>query len=132
MSKYSFPEVEIALSSSNSSETPFAIAFPLFILTGASSKRAASIFKITSAQSKISFPNLFTELFLLVKASFLTGKIAFNEFLSKYLISTEINKDFDFFIYCDTLYNLIKHLFHENIENFFEPLLKNSSQVVFF
>jgi len=44
---------------------------------------------------------------------------SFNEFLNKYLISTEINKDFDFFIYCDTLYNLIKHLFHENIENFF-------------
>ena len=83
LSKYSFPEVEIALSSSNSSETPFAIAFPLFILTGASSKSAASIFKITSAQSKISFPNLFTEVFLLVKASFLMVEIAFKEFLSK-------------------------------------------------
>ena len=83
LSKYSFPELEIALKSSNSLETPCAIAPPLLMLTGASLNKIVSIFKITSEQSKMLFPKALMELFLLSNAFSLIGKIACKEFFNK-------------------------------------------------
>ena len=48
-SKYSLADVEIALSSSNSSDTPEAITFPFTNCTGASSFNSFSIFLLTKS-----------------------------------------------------------------------------------
>ena len=82
LSRYSLPEKEISRSSSSSVDIPLAMAFPLFILTGASSLNIFAILpRILSQKSKLR-PVFINDSLSEAKANSLTGTIASNDFFS--------------------------------------------------
>ena len=78
-SKYSFPEVEMALNSSKSGCIPLAMAFPLLIETGASGFKVDLIFSRNKSQLCRLSPIAFNDSFALSNAIDLIGMIASND-----------------------------------------------------
>ena len=75
-SKNDLPDCEIFRSSSNSSLTPFAMAFPLFNATGASAEMVVEIFSRSNSQACKLSPITFSASFLDCKADSFNGIIA--------------------------------------------------------